>query len=646
MTSLQDIQNELEAGRIRSARYRMAELIQHAPTSAHCHAVSELASKMDGAAAELQPLRLALLSNFTTAPLKPLLIARALAGGIHLRIWEAEFDTWRQQLLKPGEQFREFRPDWVFLLLTPDVLFPECGDAFLALTNQDLEAILQHRLNEIAGLLAAFRRHSSAAVAITTLPLPRYAALGVLDAQRRGLGTASGQVATIVEFNRRLHGVIREVAGGVMIDLDQAWRYSGVGDWHDARMWSLAGIPWTLPACHALAQFSVAILRAAAGLTRKVLVTDLDNTLWGGILGESGPEGIQIGGSYPGSVYVEFQRTLLALSHRGVLLAINSKNDADTVLPVLQNHASMVLHREHFSAVRINWQDKAENLRELAAELNLGLDSFVFVDDDPAECERVRQALPQVLTLHLHGEPFQRPDQIRKLDVFDSLIYGAEDRRRTELYRNEREREQLRQNFQSLEDFYRSLAMRLEIHALSSETIERAADLSRRTNQFNFTTRRYSVADLERLSAQGARAYTARLRDRFGDNGIISLVLLIPGNDAWEIDTFLMSCRVLQRSVDDALLAFMAGVASAEGARWLIGSWIPTARNSQLREWFPHHGFEPWLAPAGTCPGAAATRWRLPLPTRRLAPEWFEFSFTPPALAATMSIEKAFPTPA
>jgi FkbH-like protein len=309
-------------------------------------------------------------------------------------------------------------------------------------------------------------------------------------------------------------------------------------------------------------------------------------------VGEDGPEGIRLGDQYPGNAYIELQRVMLALYHRGVVLAINSKNNPEDAKSVLERHPGMVLRPEHFAATRINWQDKTTNMEELAAQLGLGLDSFVFLDDSDVECARLRQALPEVLTVQLAGEPAHFAAKLRRLGVFDRLTYSKEDADRGAMYRTEIQRAELRASAQSIEDFYRSLEMTLSIEPVDQRHIKRAADLTQRTNQFNLTTTRYTLDELSAaVERPGCDAYVFGLKDRFGDNGIIGFAKIETDGGVARITDLLLSCRVLKRTVEDAVLAFLGERARARGAVRIEGLFRPTRKNGQVSAFYEERGF-------------------------------------------------------
>jgi FkbH-like protein len=276
----------------------------------------------------------------------------------------------------------------------------------------------------------------------------------------------------------------------------------------------------------------------------------------------------------------------------GVLLAIASKNNPADALEVLRDHPSMVLRREHFAAVRINWQDKATNLGELAEELNLGIDSFVFLDDNPVEREWLRSALPSVLVPELPADPVDRPAFLRQLPAFQRVTLTEADRMRAETYAVQARRAEIRSTASSFDEFLASLAQEVTIEPVQPQTLARAAQMCQRTNQFNLTTRRYTAADLEgMLRSADTEVYVLAVKDRFGDSGITGLGILKLEGDSAEIDSLLMSCRILGRKIEDAFLHVLAERARERGARQLIGRYVPTAKNVQVASFYPERGF-------------------------------------------------------
>jgi len=324
---------------------------------------------------------------------------------------------------------------------------------------------------------------------------------------------------------------------------------------------------------------------------RKCVVVDCDNTLWGGVLGEAGPERVAIGTDYPGEAYREFQQFLAGLRRRGFLLAINSKNDEKEVLSFLADSPDMVLRPGDFTAHRINWEDKGKNLADLAEEMNIGLDAMVFVDDSPVECARVRSAFPEVLVEQFPASPADVPGFIADMRGTQRLRVESEDLKRAESLRANAERHRLRREAPDLDAFIRSLEIRLVIRRQDRAAIPRVSQLTQRTNQFNLTTKRYTPGDVERLMNDGI-VYSMSMEDRFSDYGIVGAAIVTDaGADSWEIDTFLLSCRAFGRRIESELLATVLADAYAAGIGVVRARYVATARNGMSRDFLPGHGF-------------------------------------------------------
>ena len=393
------------------------------------------------------------------------------------------------------------------------------------------------------------------------------------------------------ELNGRLSERLRALRDCYFLDMvDLLARVDAGAD--AAKMRHLAAV--RLPAA-AMVEVARAYARYTAprmGLTRKCVVLDLDNTLWGGIVGEDGPHGIRLGHTSPGSEYVEFQQYLATLPQRGILLAINSKNNPDDAMEVIRNHEAMVLRETAFSALQINWRPKPENMTAIAEDLGIDVDSFVFVDDNPDERQLMREALPQVLTVELPRDPALFRATLEALPQLQTLAVTEEDRSRVGQYRAKREREQVRMTATSLDDYLRSLGIRVAIGPCADADLPRLAQLFQRTNQFNVTTRRHDAALLgHRVADPGWRLYTLRARDRFSDHGLVATASVQVGDGVWTIESFLMSCRVIGYGIETAFFAVISDDARAHGAVRLYGEFVPTKKNTSAGDVYERHGF-------------------------------------------------------
>lgn len=326
---------------------------------------------------------------------------------------------------------------------------------------------------------------------------------------------------------------------------------------------------------------------------KKCLVLDLDNTLWGGVLGEDGIDGIMLGGDYPGKAYSYWQRSLLQLAHNGVILAICSKNNEADVLEAWEKNPAMVLKREHFSAIRINWRDKATNMRELAEELNIGLDSMVFLDDNPTERELIKQLMPEVVVPDFPNKPYQLMPFFKQMVERYFRIYTvtSEDRLKTEHYRANAQRHAEKARFADLDTYLYSLDMQLDVIPADEHNLPRIAQMTQKTNQFNLTTRRYAEADVQQFLDKGWHIYCMNVSDRFGDNGITGTIFLEPVDDRTvNIDTLLLSCRILGKGIEDAFFKTVLNILRLDGYRKVTATYLPTSKNGQTADFYDRMG--------------------------------------------------------
>jgi FkbH-like protein len=424
-----------------------------------------------------------------------------------------------------------------------------------------------------------------------------------------------------------------------VLDYDALVAAHGKARWRDEQRWAAVKLPMRPDGMTALAAEWVRYLCPIVGRTAKVLVADLDNTLWGGVIGEDGAGGVQCSREHSGIAWWNVQRALLDVKQRGILLAIASKNNREDAMEAFAANPEMLLRPADFAAERINWCDKPSSLREIAAELNVGLDSLAFLDDNPAERERVRRELPEVSVLELPADPMGFAPAIRNCPVLERLTISEEDTRRGRYYSEQRDRAAALGSAASVEDFYRSLEQEVEIAPVDSASLTRAAQLTQKTNQFNLTTRRYSEQQIAGFAAApGCDAYTVRVRDRFGDNGLVGLMLTRGEAGVCSIDTFLLSCRVISRTVETAMLSFLVDEARKRGLTALEGLFRPTAKNGPSADLFRKHGFEH----CGSADGG--TRWKLDLTSTGVAcPDWIRLSFLKGSISSEYALSVSRP---
>ncbi|MBC2594328.1 HAD-IIIC family phosphatase [Ruficoccus amylovorans] len=541
-----------------------------------------------------RPLKIALLGSSTTTFYAATVRVAAVRDGFFPEIYEAPFGTWRQEILSESSGLYAFAPDVV-------VLATHWRDAGLATFAAEDEAGAVELLSaeEVPPVVAELkhgwgllRERLGCPVIQHSFDLPAGDSGGALGANAPG-----GRIRCLRALNERLR---REAPPGVAV-LDLEALAAGAAGWVDPRQWYMHKQHPALDALPALANACLGLIRAVLGLSRKVLVLDLDNTLWGGVIGEDGLAGIRVGPPQAeGEAYAEFQRYARELKERGILLAVCSKNnEADARLP-FEKHDGMVLGLEDFAVFVANWEDKPVNLRRIAETLNVGLDSFVFVDDNPVERARVRQELPQVAVPEIGADPAEFINILAGGRWFEALTLSEEDRVRHAAYQANAERRQLEAAAPDLNTFLRQLRMRVSHGPITEVNLERVAQLVGKTNQFNLTTRRHPAEALRRFAADPAGwTRVFRLKDRYGDNGLVGVVIATaPREGEWEVDTFLMSCRVIGRGLADYMVTTLLRTAAERGIRRVTGLYIPTEKNALVADFYFRSGFAARLDPA------------------------------------------------
>ena len=533
--------------------------------------------------AALSPFKLGIVSNGTVDFLKPMLEVSALRHGVQLEICAADFGQGMQEALNPASKLNQFQADAVLLA------FDYRGLPFRS-TDKDRWPPFDGSaaFAELSAMREGFRSNGRTICLVQTLPAPAELLFGSLDS-----AIAGSLRSEIARFNAMLaEDAIAK--GDLLVDVDWLAQSVGLTEWYDDRKWLLARLPFSQRALPLYADFVARIPAAMRGKAKKCLVLDLDNTLWGGVIGDDGLEGISLNeGDARGEAHRSVQAAADQLRRRGVVLAVCSKNDDATARLPFRSHPGMILKENDIAVFIANWDDKASNLERIANHLDLGLDSFVLLDDNPAEREQVRQALPQVAVPELSADPSTYARTLLAAGYFESVAFTAEDLARAAQYRNNAERAQLLETSRDMNDFLRSLQMEIEFAPFNAKGRKRTTQLINKTNQFNVTTRRYTEAQVAEMEASPDR-YTLQVavRDRFGDNGMISAVICERTPDTWRIDSWLMSCRVINRRIEDAICNQLAAAARAAGATRLVGEYVPTSRNGIVADLFARLGFE------------------------------------------------------
>ncbi len=531
-----------------------------------------------------------LLRNVTLENIQIFLRYFAYEAGWNAQVSFGDYDSVLQEAVSDS---KKLFPDSKFILvyLFLENLSWNIARNFNGLSMEALQVEKEHVKNYLRLALEGIRTHTQAPVLWHSFESPVYPADGIGGPQRSG-----GQLETVSELNDYLKQILKMQPNTYGIDLNSCLARVGYDAYYDRRYWHLARAPYSQRALKEIALEDFKFIRALSGNVKKCLVLDCDDVLWGGAAGEAGLEGIQLGKSYPGSPYYEFQQEILNLYHRGVILALCSKNNEQDVWEVFDRHPEMILQRRHFAAWRINWKNKADNLRQIAQELNISTEHLVFADDSEFEINLVKEWMPEVLTLHLsrsHAVEFR--EKLLRLDCFGQISFTAEDQSRSQMIQQETERRKFQTNHQDLQSYLRSLELVATLRLADGVTIPRISQLTQKTNQFNLTTRRYSESDIRSFAeSPNHRVFSLSLRDRFGDAGLVGVFIAErAGSSNCRIDTFLMSCRVLGR---EAEVIFAERCLTALASEWGVKEWaaeyIPTPKNALAERFWDQFGFK------------------------------------------------------
>ncbi len=571
----------------------------------HLAGYAQVTRELPATDRELRAIRVSLLASFTIDPLLPFLKVEAAEQGFGVNVHTAAINTFRQQLIDPNSDCIGHDTEIVFLAPLLRDVCPWLEEDFLSLSASQVEAHSAEVVEDLISCLRTFRTHSQADIVLHNFNLPARPLLGIHEPASK-----QSQTEAIRQLNRRLADAATDLPGVYLLDFDRLCADVGYQRWENCKAWHLGRAPLATETLRELSKCYAAFLNSIQGSPRKCLVLDLDNTLWGGVLGEDGISGIKLGHTYPANIFRTVQREILQLQRRGVLLAVNSKNNWADVEEVFESHPDMVLKRDHFASLRVNWRSKPKNMLEIADELAIGVDSLVFLDDNPAECELMRQSLPEVLTWQA-SDGLGRPDPLGALQllrdsiVFDRLAVTSESQLRGLIYRQQADRETFRKSSQSMNDFLSGLEMRARVSVADDFTFPRIVELLGKTNQFNLTTHRHSAAQIEEfVQRPDCGVFTLQLVDRFGDNGIVGVAIVELHEGTARVDSFLLSCRVIGRTVETAFLSFLIDWARRHGAENIEGEFIPTAKNTPAAGFYADHGF------AKIDASDSSTRWR------------------------------------
>ncbi len=503
---------------------------------------------------------------------------------LELDIHISGFDQYRQEIIDPNSQLNQLQPDVIYLSLDLFLL----AENFIYDDKANKHSLFESRFDEILNLFEMLRSNlPNTQVFIDNFLFYRPILMATIEYNSP---LSYSEIENIA--NRKLVEFAGQIKNISIVDLRSMVFQHGAVELTDERMLYLAKSHWNLKGLKKLSKLYLRYFKAFKGIRKKCVVLDLDNTLWGGIIGDDGIDNIKLSNDGEGKAFYDFQRELLKLYNRGILLAINSKNSEEIVLETMNSHPHMLLKPEHFVSMKINWNNKAQNMKEIVDEINIGLDSLVFLDDSEFERGVISNQFPEIYVPELPKDFSEYPNFIRKLDVFDFLSITGDDFARNKMYKSNIQRDQLMKSTISIDDFYYSLDMIATVGKIDDFHIPRIAQMTQKTNQFNLRTQRYTDGDVKKfMLSTKSEVYYLSLADKFGDNGIIGTAIIdIKDSEAF-IDSFIFSCRALGRTAETVLLNFIIDDVFKKGLKKLKGEYIPTKKNMPCKDFYAKHHF-------------------------------------------------------
>ncbi len=571
----------------------LLHLISEEPNYRNYWNVYKRIKKLDFSNINLPPekqIKIALLSSFTIDPIATYLDIDCRLEGLFPQIYIAPFNRYQEEVINSQSELYKFNPDIIiFFVELESILGDNFRVKFPHMNKEDKLREINKIITIIEQLLSMVSRQTNALVLFSNFIIPTFSPFGILDNKQE-----IGLKKFYKIINDKLEDLYQTNKQIFIINFDEVASRFGKNSYFNFLMYYRGALLLNDLFIPNISYELMGYVKSFKLKIRKCIVLDLDNTLWGGIIGEDGIEGIKLNINYPGNEYVDFQRSLLSLHNRGIILAINSKNNYQDAFEVIQNHPHMLIKEKNLAAYRINWNDKVQNMIDLAKEINIGLDSLVFFDDNPVERARIQTALPDVKVVDLPSSSALYRKTLENLNDFNTLSLTQEDLHRSEMYYARRKRKDLQDKIQSIDEFIESLDLTIEIKEINDFSLPRVVSLLNRTNQFNLTTKRYNENEIKHMvkELKTYLIYTLQVYDKFGDEGIVgvSIIHKKSSND-WFIDCFLMSCRVIGRKIESSFLLKIIKEAQRNHVGIIEAEYIPTRKNSLVKNFYSDHGF-------------------------------------------------------
>ena len=535
-------------------------------------------------------LRVAFLASSTINGFEETMRVKCYQKGIDCITYVADYNQYNQEILNQNSGLYQFKPDITFLILDTRHVLGEHFFSWYSVPHSDRKEIIDTKHEEIQNICRTFQENFDSKLVVTSLQIPNYSPYGISEGGDYGLKDS------IYKINHELLNEFQEQNSAKIFiyDFNEFVSRFGENNIFNYKQFFSGDIKISIEYIPKFVNELMRYVYAISGISKKCIVLDLDNTLWGGVIGEDGFDNIKLGDNPVGRSFVEFQKRLLALNKRGIILAINSKNNFDDAMEVIQKHPNMILKEEDFACVKINWDDKVVNLQKIAEELNIGLDSMVFFDDDPLNQEYVKNSLPGILVVDLPKDSSQYPQIITEMKEFDVLKITEEDTKRNDMYFEQKKRKEFEDQVGNYGEFLKQMNIEVEIKKADSFSIPRISQLTLKTNQFNLTTKRYHEEEVSKFSSSDDKIIECvQVSDKFGDNGITGTYIVEKKNiEEWIIDTFLLSCRIMGRGVEEIMINQIIENARLSGVKRIKGEFIPTAKNKPAENFYKKLGFK------------------------------------------------------
>ncbi len=534
---------------------------------------------------DYKKVSISILSSFTISQIKPILFVENMKNRIFTEIYIPDFNQFRQEIINKNSNLHKFKPDVIFLFLRIEDIWKD----FFLLNEEKRSVLKKEIIDSLVNLIEKGMDGLNSTFFINDFFFPYQIPNKYFNFQ-----DINSSYNILKEINMEVKNKLGKFLNVYFYDIEYLIREIGKEKAFDLKMDYYASMPFTLNFLVEVGNLFARLIKILYYSRKKCIVVDLDNTIWGGIVGEDGIERLKIGGGYPGNVYSEIQKILKYYKENGIILAINSKNNKEDAIEVFKNHSGMVLKLEDFSSIKINWDNKVKNIIDISKELNIGLDSIVFIDDNPVEIERVKKYLPEVETIAFNDSPVENLKKLLSSDFFDSLFLTEEDKKKTEDYYNRKKRIKLRKITFSQEEFVKSLNLYVEIGKIDEFSFRRIYQLIHKTNQFNLSVKRYSETDLKSMMEEKDKIgiYYVKAKDKFGDYGIIGVVCLKLYRDKIIIDTFLLSCRALGLGIENIMLDFIVKMGVEKNVEKILAEYRKTAKNKIVEDFLLDAGFK------------------------------------------------------